>query len=415
MASGDTFFVLHFPVTVRFAQLAFCIPITAAAIRVIRTQRLQVPLGFSSLLVWACFIVLFIPHTGFVAFSVGYAAWLLFNIGLVCATVCLFATPTALRVLLRWYVRSFGFVAGFAIFQFICPFMGVSPPLVKTWWIPGIFPRVPGISYEPSYLATYLIIGWLFTSYLFEKRSILLTRRSLACCLFLDTLGILLSTSRLGVAIMALWLARHPIRFLYSLLRGKVALRSMRLSLGPTLLIAAAGAAVLYVGADKVSFLLDGIGVLGRPANSLLGRENMFSDTVHIFETSPVMGYSLGGINYAIARRNEASVDNYKTMKQFTGMSVFAEVLAASGIIGIIPFLYYVITILFRPWKLADRVSRETGILLQGAVVALGGELIILQFNQSVLRLYLWVHIALLSALYGCARHEMQHLRVGRL
>jgi hypothetical protein len=405
-ASGDTFFTFHFPVTVRFAQLAFCVPIVAAAIRVIRTQRMQVPVGFGSLLLWACFIVLFIPNTRFVAFSVGYALWLLFNIALVLATVCLFTTPAYIRILLRWYILSFGLVSAFAIFQFLCPLVGVAPPLVTTWWIPGVFPRVAAFSYEPSYLATYLTLGWLFAAYLFEHKSALMTRGSLACILTLNTLGILVSTSRLGVAIMALWLARHPIRLLSGLVRANLRRRSLRVSLELALMTALAGGIVLHLGVENVSFLLAGLGALDQPAHSVVEREKRFSDTVKIFEASPVVGYSLGGINYAIARHNGEGIADYKTMQQFTGLSIFVEVLAASGLIGIIPFLYYVTTILYRPWALADRVSRETKILLQGAVLSLGGELIMLQFNQNILRLYLWVHIAVLSALYGCARHE---------
>ena len=71
--------------------------------------------------------------------------------------------------------------------QFALPVLGLGAPLVKQWWIPGFLPRVNGFSYEPSYLATYLLIGFVFASSLRRARSALLSSKSLLSDLHADS------------------------------------------------------------------------------------------------------------------------------------------------------------------------------------------------------------------------------------
>ena len=88
-------------------------------------------------------------------------------------------------------------------------------------------------------------------------------------------------------------------------------------------------------------------------------------------------------------------------------MSVFAEVLAASGVIGMVPFACFVITTIWKPVRLARLVTPFYSVLLSGLVRALLFAWMILQFNQNILRPYLWAHIAILATVYAAARQSL--------
>jgi len=122
---------------------------------------------------------------------------------------------------------------------------------------------------------------------------------------------------------------------------------------------------------------------------------------------SPLIGYSLGGISSALGELRGSPVTSLALAKQNGGMSVFAEVLAASGIVGFIPFMIYIAQIILKPLKLARiGISPEIKILLRAMAFSLLFELFILQFNQNILRPYLWLHISILSSIYAVAIKE---------
>jgi glycerol-3-phosphate acyltransferase PlsY len=121
--------------------------------------------------------------------------------------------------------------------------------------------------------------------------------------------------------------------------------------------------------------------------------------------------YLLGSVPFGFLAGKLRGIDvtSLRIAKDNEGMAVFAEVLAASGIIGVIPFIVYIWRITVAPLKLAAK-TRDVNLknLLLGLGYALIIELMILQFNQNILRLYLWLHISILSATYALA------LRLGR-
>ena len=73
---------------------------------------------------------------------------------------------------------------------------------------------------------------------------------------------------------------------------------------------------------------------------------------------------------------------------------------------GSIPFFCFVVVTIAAPLRLARRVSALPAAWLRALVVSLIFEWAILQFNQNVLRLYLWVHIAVLAAVYATGRRQ---------
>jgi O-antigen ligase len=120
-----------------------------------------------------------------------------------------------------------------------------------------------------------------------------------------------------------------------------------------------------------------------------------------LFQNSPLIGYSLGGIAPAIAQLHGVTDLDFESVKEFEGNSIFVEVLAASGIFGFIPFFLFVWSIVWKPLALSKKLLSEQSKILVALSLSLIFEFVILQFNQVILRPYLWMHIAVLAACYS--------------
>ncbi len=101
------------------------------------------------------------------------------------------------------------------------------------------------------------------------------------------------------------------------------------------------------------------------------------------------IGVSLGGVAEKIAQDENQSGN----LKDNEGTAVGLEVLAASGIIGIIPFLVYFYNIIKKSFIRFIYSKDDIG---KGLLLALLAEIAILQLNQNILRPYFWMHIAVL-------------------
>lgn len=398
--SFDIFLVFNLGFNFRVSQVFLLVPIMyAVALFIMR--RVTWPLGFVPLLVWVCFILIFIPNTDFVLRSVGYGLWLIFSVLLIFAAVQIFNTYPKALLLVQWYLYSFVFVAAFGLFQFVSPALGLGEPLIQQWWFPGVLPRINGFSYEPSYFATYLVMGWVVCMYLLKHRSSLMGRQQLWFISAFIALAIVLSSSRMGWIVMALWFAQYPALFFIRLLKGRLHKRFFIYSIIIFSIVALMVSSMLFVlGKDRIAFLLAGIGLMGESAHSVVERSQNLADVFAIFLKSPVIGYSLGGLSSAIGNLHGVDVSDLELAKLYEGNAVFPQVLAASGIVGFIPFMLYVILLIQKPYRLARKAFLEQSKLLRAMVWALIFEFLILQLNQNILRVYLWMHIAILSALY---------------
>jgi len=146
---------------------------------------------------------------------------------------------------------------------------------------------------------------------------------------------------------------------------------------------------------------LNGTGVSDLPAHSIIERENSLEETLAAFVQHPLIGRSLGGVSSAIAENAGEVIHSFEESKNFEGMSVFAEVLAASGVIGFIPFLGFFVTTIRKPLALARIAPPFYSSLLRGLVRSLVFAWAVLQFNQNVLRPYLWTHVAILATVFA--------------
>jgi len=418
-SSFDIFLVLEAGGNYRFCQIITAVLVVLAIVKAARGARIPV-LGAVPLLIWFLFQISFIPATGFWPKSLGYCLWLLLNIGLVFSCVQLFSDNSkSLLVILRWYVYSFGFVAGFGIVQFLSSLLGLGGPLVKQWFVPNEWARVNGFSYEPSYFASYLLIGFVFVGSLRRNRSALLPSRTLLAVYWLTALGILLSSSRMGIFFLFVDVFLSQLRlflsFLADFLRLRVALFKVRALVPSFLSIAficttAAGASIAIQKNPALALmLLNGTGISDTAAHSVIQREDSLEETFAVFLQHPLIGRSLGGVSSAIADSQGEKIQSFVDSKDFEGMNVFAEALAASGVIGIIPFVCFVVVTFQSPWRLARIAPPFYSILLRALLRSLFFAWVILQFNQNLLRPYLWTHLAILATVYAAVRFRAAH------
>jgi len=401
-SSFDIFLVINFGFNFRVTQLLMLVPLGISCVKSFLYKSIW-PLGFHWLICWTFVIIIFIPNTNYYTKSIGYAAWLIFDILMVYACVQIYSTVPRIFVLLRWYLYSFLFISLFGLLQFISPVLGLGDLLlIETWWIPGVLPRLNGFSYEPSFYATYLLMGWVLSAFLLESKSSLLPLSKLRWIFVFISTALLLCGSRMGILMMVLWYMKYPIKFMSKLLSGSINTYSVKI----ILLIFICSALIFYflnnfIYFDDVAFLFSGIGLLGSGSHSVDTREGRMLETFSLFLNSPFIGYSLGGIAPAIAALHGITNLDFETVKEFEGNSIFVEVLAASGIIGIVPFIFYLFSIIFKPIELSGKLPSNQSKIIIGLSISLIFEFIILQFNQVILRPYLWMHIAVLSASYS--------------
>ncbi|MDG7002244.1 MAG: hypothetical protein JRN15_24365 [Nitrososphaerota archaeon] len=400
--SFDVFGVINVGFAFRLSQICLLVPMGLVLVNP-GAIRHRLPLGFWYLLLWAFSIGLFIPNTGYLLRSVGYFLWLVFDIMMIVTFVLVTRTKGILLFVVKWYLGSFVFVASFGILQFLFAVMHIGDLLVQQWWVPGVLPRVSGFSYEPSYFSTYLLTGWVCLVYLFEAGGLIWSRSQMVAAIIVVSVAMILSSSRMGIAMMVLWTVRYPAKLVARMIRGRINLRLLKIS--AMVLSVVFLFIVWFFGILRhrmFDLLLQGTGLYGTTAASVYGRLEAFQDVLRVFVKSPIVGYSLGGLSFAIAKLHGVRVGSLLEAKDFEGIGVIPQVLAASGILGFVPFLVYLKHLLQRPLVLGRRLRHSlNGKLLEAFTWGLIYELIILELNQNILRLNLWMHIGVLSSIFA--------------
>lgn len=395
LVSSDIFLVWRVGgFSFRAAQFVLALIVGAGLLRacLVNVRHLRWPLAFTPLLIWTCFNYAFLLNGQSLARNLGYLALLLFVVGLGFVAVQEFGERERLNTLLRWYVYAYAASAILGIVQFVAPFLGIDPPLVRQWWIPGIFARVNGMTYEPSYYAMYMLCGWVTIDYLRVHRSELLFAKRLNVAFTLMTLALILCSSRMGWMMMSIWFCLRM--FWWFQERNFRALRRAALAICGVVIL---GAIVLT---GPGSFLVKGLGVSEDSGDfSRAERQADLDDTIKVFEEHPILGVGLGGVGPEIAvMRHMPQVDRDDEVR-VEGQCTSAEILAGTGIFGFMFYAMYMGTLFIAPFRLKN-APVELKALAWGLIFLIA----ILQFNQTILRLYVWFHIALLSACYSIAK-----------
>ena len=257
----------------------------------------------------------------------------------------------------------------------------------------------------------YLVQGFIFIAYLRKKKSQILSYTQSNICYFFIITSLILSTSRSGWVILILWFMRPIFIFFLYFFQGRLYPSYLKKAL-MTLSLVVANVLILFLIADLFSLqvLFSGVGLFGTSSHSASIRWANFEELATIFMRSPLIGYSLGGLVSAVGALKGVIVTTNDQAKAFENSGLALEILAASGVVGFIPFLAYTYTIFVKPWNIAKKMApSETRNILIGLVVSLFFSLIIIQGGQNILRISIWYHIALISAAYAVSKKIFQH------
>ncbi len=378
---------------------AFGVAILVAA----EERRLERPVGFGWLLIWTGLNILFLPNSPYLFRSGGYLAWLLTDVALILSVCTLFKDEESALRLGRWTWYSYLALSAFGLMQFLSAALHVSNLLVVSR-LSGAIPRLNGLSYEPSYFATYLIAGWVLSGYLLLKRVYLIKRPTMIAVMVLQTGVLVLTTSRIGyigLVLASVWLG-------VVLVGTPGMLRTREFGMAVFIGAIAVGITVgvtFFLIKDDPSALFAGTGLFETASHSVDQRLEGIEACWDLILEHPLTGYSLGGVAGALADATGAIVSDYDDLRHAQGINVTLEIILATGLIGAACFFGYLGKLIVQSVRLARRVPQSTqSVLLEATVVGILLQFLLLQFNQNVLRNYLWVQIAVASCLYACVK-----------
>lgn len=118
----------------------------------------------------------------------------------------------------------------------------------------------------------------------------------------------------------------------------------------------------------------------------------------NIFLEHPILGTGLGGASAYYALKNEIPIalSDPDILDTGMAMNVTTEVLASLGLIGALAFCYFFFTI----WKNCRKTLRlsltpEERIDILSLIISMCVMFFTLQFSQSIMRPYTWLHVGI--------------------
>jgi hypothetical protein len=412
-ASCDT--VLNFDLggSLRLCQILMILVCFAGLASAIQNGSILWPRGSTSLMVWMLIQALLIPLSGVVSISLEFYALLFFMVCGIFAFVQLYGDSDRVESLLRVYMLSYVVIAVYGLVQFIVPLLGLTAVenlIERQWIVHGKIARINGFSFEPSYFATYLVMGWIMLVELRVSRAKIASGRRWMYATLIVSAALFLSTSKTAWIIMAVelvarlfpFLKRSVAGFFREWNNGRLMVRIPRrrsikyVLLGCVVMLMIAAVLSQYI-VDPAIFL-SGTGLGRQPAHSLNDRAGAAQATIDAFKEHPFVGRSLGGVSVYLAARNGVQVTSLAQAHLFWGFPVLMEVLVASGIWGFIPFLMFLYANTFGALRLATRHwPEERAKWLRALARAMIFEWIVLMTDQNLLRVYTWFHISMVA------------------
>jgi hypothetical protein len=359
-------------------------------------------LGGGAFLLWFLTLILLVWNTPLLSRNAGYLAWLVFNC-FSCYAIYKFSIREDTEKLFRLYILSFFCLSIAGILQFTLSQFGIHI-LVTMWWDVLKSARVNAFSYEPSYYASYLLIGFVFLYFSQRSRVFYFSRKFQVAILTTIVAAILLSTSRMGILFMLGILLYDFLRMiLRAMLTARISLLNFIISLVLLLSLAGIIGRILVDDELRVRYLA-GTGLESTAAHSREMRQGQMENVWKIFAKSPVVGYSLGGIAPNIALLYGVEPRKIEDTKDYEGLNILLEVLAASGIIGFLFFAWWLFKLFYSGFSFSNRLKKafmkRESTILHALCMALGAEILILTLSQNILRPYLWIHIGMVNAVY---------------
>jgi hypothetical protein len=413
-ASFDIFLVFTLGGTIRIAQLVMVLVCFGALAKAAQDGHVWWPVGGTWLILWCIVQIVFLPLSIDLAFGVRYLLFLLFTVACFYAVVQLYARSRYIEPLMKAYLCSYVFVAAFGIFQLLTPILHLGHFLVVQWIIPNRLPRINGFCYEPSYFATYLMMGWIALVDLRTSKARMTSAWQWHWLTIFVGVTLFLSTSKTAwifmtvegiaraVPFMARWTRNVSARLKTGLLRIRIPRwKIVALSVAGSILVL--GGVIALGLAIDLNIFLSGTGLNNTASHSVNDRYDSCVDTVAVFKEHPFIGRSLGGVSSRIAQRHGVPNDG----KTYLGFPVIMELLAASGLIGIIPCLmFFGLNSIGMFSLIREKWPDERAKWLRALVRAIIYEYLMLLADQNVLRLYFWFHVSIIAAIALHLRYE---------
>jgi hypothetical protein len=373
-------------------------------------------LGFWSFIIWLAILIGFTSNSILITRGIGYTSWLVIFFLFMLTMGLYVRSYPHYQKLLFMYIRSFTIIGVLAVVQLLGVLLGFKS-IISFYFMSGI-PRIHGFSYEPSYFSTYLIIPWTFHFFLYFTKSNELKKQTWNLfSLLLLTFVILLSFSRMGILLMSFIIfGKLCAVIIPSILRLKIK-RSHFYFFSVSLFLVGVLFFTALLNLDSFISLFEGLPFFSEYAHSASIRMDSFLHTWKVFLHSPLYGYSLGGVAPAIAKLNGITSITQEIVKNYEGLCVFLEILAASGILGFVFFAFFLSKILFSTQLLKKEIQKSNqgfsnsslinihNLLLIGLIA----QLILLCLNQNVLRNYLWVHFSILNLSFFLTKEHIKN------
>lgn len=400
-ATGDVWPAIDIGVTVRLSQALL---LGAAALLPIALLSDGVRLfpGWCPVAGFVAWIVLTLPLSSFVERTLPFAIWAFTDALILFVFVQYFRTEADLRRLVSCFLGSFVVLSLFGVLQFVLALFGIDL-LVAQWIVEGRLARVNGLSFEPSYYSTYMLVGWAASLYLLEKRAPFPSRRLQLACALSSTTALVLCTSKLGWGFMLGYAAIRLLRQgVLILMRAKIRLRTAALLSALPLAAALLTAAVL-AGMQRfattlaaMSILLAGLGVAGQPAHSVMPRIHWTERTWDVFLSHPVTGSGIGAVAKDIAVEYGGLVESVEDGKKFDGLNVSAELLASTGIVGGALASAFAVTVMAAARRRAAQPPAWNRPVLGALSWGIMLMMLALQLNANFLRVPIYVDLGVL-------------------
>lgn len=332
--------------------------------------------------------------------EIAHALWFTFLVGGYFFVPNLVASRKILKNTLVLYMASFFILSVFGFFQLFLFLIFWKELFITQWIVPGVFPRVSGFSYEPSYYATYLITGWsLCYFYVCQEPN---SKKILNWILYtVLAIGLAVSSSKgiIGGELLILLSGFLIIIFkpVFGFRRGSVIAAT---GFGFAAFFLYLSLAFSVIGSkpriqEDIKPFLQGTGLIATGSHSVAARWDSTGATFDVFKENYLIGVSFGGIPYKIAKVNGETIQDYEDFKANQGNSVLIECLAALGAFGFFCLCGCFFNIVRALWGPKRLVSPKVAVALVGALIV---SLIALQFNQNLFRFYFWLFIYVMAA-----------------
>ncbi len=401
-ASGDLWPTLSVGFTFRFSQLCIFVAVILLP-SVLRERRFSLFPGWKWITGFLVWIVITLPMSLFVPRSVGYVFWAWMDVLILFIFPQYFASEEEVWGLIRFYLISFLALAIFGVLQFALGVLGVDL-LVIEWWIRGRLPRVNGLSYEPSYYATYLLAGWVFSAYLIEKKATLPARSLQKATLAATSVALILCTSRIGWILVVLWCLFRGSAAVARVLVNKGTFRKRNLAyllsccivMGVVVELSKPLAASVSAVASNLTFLIEGLGVPGYSSHSADERSESFGSTWNAFVVHPLIGTGVGAVSVHVASLKGSAVNSLADAKSNEGMSIFVELAGSTGTIGVLLIVFFAGSVAIQYKYVKKVVAARNRTVIEGLAWSVIWLLLALQLNSNFLRIYIFIDLAVL-------------------